>query len=356
MIEEPARVQVEPAVLERRFAWKRPALVRRKTPTTATQSPRVHPTTPSNAVRSSSRCQLLSVASRRINRSTNASISRSVFPKSTILPKNRSWIWFGWVWYTRPRWARLADALFSEPYSRNRGSRRCRRRRTDRSSWSSTVRTRTSGRSRRASPVTRTNGAIGTCTWCRSRFATFRTSPTIPLEIPFDLRRWRADGIIATFASRRIARLVHRSGIPVVGIEAEYGWCDPGWAVPYFATDNEGIGRLAAEHLLERGFKHLAFCGIPHTRLTGWSRDRQAAFARCAEHSGVPCSVFEEAVVSGRRNAKAIQRLSAWLDSLEKPVGLMASYDVRGRHVLTACRSLGLLVPEEIARDRCRQR
>ncbi len=38
-----------------------------------------------------------------------------------------------------------------------------------------------------------------------------------------------------------------------------------------------------------------------------------------------------------------------WLDSLEKPVGLMACYDVRARHVLIACRSLGILVPEEVA-------
>ena len=38
-----------------------------------------------------------------------------------------------------------------------------------------------------------------------------------------------------------------------------------------------------------------------------------------------------------------------WLDSLEKPVGLMVCYDVRARHVLMACRSLGILVPEEVA-------
>ena len=44
------------------------------------------------------------------------------------------------------------------------------------------------------------------------------------------------------------------------------------------ACDNASVARLAAEHLLSRGFRHFAFVGSgPDLR---WSRDRRAAFRR----------------------------------------------------------------------------
>jgi LacI family transcriptional regulator len=170
-----------------------------------------------------------------------------------------------------------------------------------------------------------------------------------PLEDPPDLRSWRTDGMITTFHTKKIALKICSLKVPVVGVEAEYGCWDPDWQIPNFATDNDAIGRLGAEDLIERGLKSLAFCGIPHARLTGWSAQRQQAFQRCAEEAGIPCSVFVGGSSSDRKTAKLHQDLSAWLDSLDKPVGLMACYDVRARHVLTACRNLGLLVPEDVA-------
>ena len=41
--------------------------------------------------------------------------------------------------------------------------------------------------------------------------------------------------------------------------------------------------------------------------------------------------------------------LTAWIESLEKPLGLMAVNDARARHVLEACRAIGLRVPEDVA-------
>ena len=38
-----------------------------------------------------------------------------------------------------------------------------------------------------------------------------------------------------------------------------------------------------------------------------------------------------------------------WLKSLPKPVGLMACNDYRGRQVIEACKTAGILVPEEVA-------
>jgi LacI family transcriptional regulator len=169
-----------------------------------------------------------------------------------------------------------------------------------------------------------------------------------PLESSVNFGKWLADGIIAYCPSRKAAKAIRRLKTPIVGIELEYGWSDSGWRIPYFATDNDAIGRLGAEELIGRGLKRLAFCGIPPTRLTGWSERRQAAFKKRARKAGVPCSVFPVGSASGEKGTPH-EQLSAWLESLEKPVGLMACYDVRARHVLTTCRKLGILVPEEMA-------
>jgi LacI family transcriptional regulator len=170
-----------------------------------------------------------------------------------------------------------------------------------------------------------------------------------PLEDSPELGRLRSDGIILYCPSRKTARAVRRLKTPMVGIELEYGWSDPEWDIPYFATDNDAIGRMGARELIERGFRNLAFCGIPRTRLTGWSERRQAAFAQCAHEAGVACSVFPVNGHAGRKSSNLHKRLSAWIESLPKPVGLMACYDVRARHVLDACRELGLLAPEDVA-------
>jgi LacI family transcriptional regulator len=161
-----------------------------------------------------------------------------------------------------------------------------------------------------------------------------------PLERPASLRKWQVDGVIAASPGRRIATAVHRLKIPVVGIEAEYGWCDPKWSIPYYASDNAAIGQMAAEDLLERGLKHLAFCGIPNTRYTGWSQDRQRAFEQRARQAGATCSAFSGRSASSGAATKLYAELSVWLKSLPKPVGLLACYDVRARHVLMACRNL----------------
>jgi len=103
-----------------------------------------------------------------------------------------------------------------------------------------------------------------------------------PLEHPFYLtqdplenlpvqRRWARGRDHRLLGDRATTVLVHKHKIPVVGIEAEYGWADPNWGIPYFTTNNAAIGRLAAEDLLARGFARLAFCGLPHTQMTGWS-------------------------------------------------------------------------------------
>ncbi len=170
-----------------------------------------------------------------------------------------------------------------------------------------------------------------------------------PLQKLPDLQSWRGHGIIANFDDRRVAAAVRGLKVPVVGVGGGKGWYDPATRIPYFASDDEAIARLAAKHLIERGFRRLAFYGYPRTRVIHWSEVRGQAFQQQAVEAGVPCSIYTGRQGTARRWTELQRGLIAWLRSLEKPVGLLACNDVRARHVLEACRALGARVPEDVA-------
>jgi LacI family transcriptional regulator len=170
-----------------------------------------------------------------------------------------------------------------------------------------------------------------------------------PLQKLPDLHDWRGHGIIANFDDRKVAAAVRGLKIPVVGVGGRYGWYDPSSHIPYFATDDDAIARLAAEHLIDRGFRRLAFYGYPRTRILRWSEDRGRAFQQMAGQAGIPCSIYTGHHETACKWMELQRGLMAWLRSLEKPVGLMACNDVRARHVLEACRTIGAKIPEDVA-------
>jgi LacI family transcriptional regulator len=164
-----------------------------------------------------------------------------------------------------------------------------------------------------------------------------------------DLRRWSGDGIIADFDDRKVADALRNLNIPVVGIGGGYGWYDPATRIPYFASNEEAIAQLAAEHLLERGFSHMAFCGFPRTRTNLWSDARAKAFRARVAKARLSCSTYTGRHRTARNWDDMQQGLADWLEPLPKPLGLMACDDVRARHVLEACQRLGLRVPDDVA-------
>ena len=112
-------------------------------------------------------------------------------------------------------------------------------------------------------------------------------------------------------------------------------------------TDDEAIGRMAAAHLLERGFRHFAFVGYDSMY---WSRQRQESFAQAIAGAGRTCATFRQARDLRLRVWRKEQRVLAdWLRTLGRPAGLMACNDDRAREVVDACALAGLSVPEDIA-------
>jgi LacI family transcriptional regulator len=164
-----------------------------------------------------------------------------------------------------------------------------------------------------------------------------------------DFASWEGDGIIANLDDPDVAMAVVKSKLPTVGFGSGYGWYAPESHIPYFFTNNQAIARLAADHLLQRGFRYFAYCGYPRTPTNGWSEEREREFTERVKEHGFPCQIYRGRHRNSRRWAQIQEDLCAWLVSLPKPVGLMGANDNRARQVLEACRVCGLHVPEEIA-------
>src|SRR5215218_2377647 len=156
------------------------------------------------------------------------------------------------------------------------------------------------------------------------------------------LRRWRGDGVIARIENQRIATAVVESGLPAVDVSAARKVAP----LPWVETNDRAIAEVAARHLLERNFRQLAYCGDDRFN---WSRWRSEHFQRLAGEAGVACSVYKSSARARRDWDASEDEIGQWLLSLPRPVGVMACYDIRARHVLDACRRVGLAVPDQVA-------
>jgi len=112
--------------------------------------------------------------------------------------------------------------------------------------------------------------------------------------------------------------------------------------------DNDAVGRLGAEHLVQCGFRHFGYCGFQGIY---WSLKRGEAFERSVRQAGYSCHKYEPPGAPGLQGLweKEQPLLVDWLKSLPKPVGVMACNDDRSQHVLDACHAAQIHVPGEVA-------
>jgi LacI family transcriptional regulator len=116
-------------------------------------------------------------------------------------------------------------------------------------------------------------------------------------------------------------------------------------------TDSEIIGQMAAEHLLSCGFKQFAYCGIclDADEDVPWSQLRRQSFFNRIQQAGFDCCDFSAAKPSESSSwPQERSAMSRWLQSLPKPLGLMACNDDRARQVVEACKLAGVSVPGQL--------
>ncbi len=172
---------------------------------------------------------------------------------------------------------------------------------------------------------------------------------------------WRGDGIISLITHQKdYDAFVQLPRRPMVDLSK--GWVTDvmtprmraaGRGRPRVLYDNAGIGRVAAEHFLERGYRHVGFlnCG------NYWMEtERIPAFRKAIEATG---GIFHEIAYhkhfsrersrSDRDAPNAYQWLMKEIRRLPKPMGLFGATDDLALLLLRACLEAGVSVPEEVA-------
>lgn len=171
----------------------------------------------------------------------------------------------------------------------------------------------------------------------------FHTQPRRVLAPLPPVERWKGDGLIVFVHERSQIRRIQRSGLPAVDV-ANVLRDHP---FPTVRVDEQAVAALAAEHFLQRGFHNMAFCGFDDRQ---YALERLEAFAaRIGSGAGEVARYMSSAAHAADGWSQDQRKLCRWLQSLPKPVAILASNDFRAADVITACRTCNLQVPEDVA-------
>jgi len=161
------------------------------------------------------------------------------------------------------------------------------------------------------------------------------------------LHKVNADGMILR-EQRKRGQTERFLAIGLPTVVAAYRELFPG--LINIVTDDAAIGRMAAEHLMHRGFKRFAYCGFGQAYC--WSRQRGNSFSQRIAEAGLEAHYceYQPRRLGGQHSWEKEQRVIAdWLKLLPKPIGLMACNDDMSQQVVEACKIADLQVPEQVA-------
>ncbi|WP_225774633.1 XylR family transcriptional regulator [Pseudomonas sp. Marseille-Q5115] len=164
------------------------------------------------------------------------------------------------------------------------------------------------------------------------------------------IERWQGDGIIADFDDPLIGEALAGSTLPVVAVGGSYQDASAyPRHIPYVATDNAAMIKLAYDHLIEAGLTRFACFSLPPVQANRWALERENAFRQLMQRDGLHAEVYRGLGTSAPLWDSAVEQQIAWLRSLPKPIGIIAVTDARARQLLQACLTAGIAVPEQVA-------
>ena len=169
-----------------------------------------------------------------------------------------------------------------------------------------------------------------------------------------EFSEWGATGVIseattAGYSSHFHEAIIHAK-LPTVILDPHECFLSPDHDFSKFSVvfcDGKTVGRMGADHLLERKLKNFAY--VDDTNRSNWSVSRREAFAERLAGEGYACRIYESLSDTEKTDWGIEQnRMIRWLQSLPKPVGIMAAMDARGRQILDACQAAKINVPHDI--------
>ena len=159
---------------------------------------------------------------------------------------------------------------------------------------------------------------------------------------------WRGDGILSFIGYRDdLAEFILSSGLPAVEISMVRNEIQ----LPRVEGDSDMIGRLAAEHFLERGYRNYAWAPLMDDVVNA---ERYRGFANHLAKEGYTCNLLPPANTRHGDPAKndwvaRRKLLKRELQLLPKPLAVFSYNDCVAADIIDACQDAGLLVPEAVA-------
>ncbi len=156
---------------------------------------------------------------------------------------------------------------------------------------------------------------------------------------------WKADGVIARIGRLEMAEELKALNVPIVNVS---GIQLPGVNFPRVMTDHDASARMAAQHFIDRGFRHFAYFTLEGL---AYVARHQQGFVNAVMEAGCDFASFEAKPATGAEPDwnLDLEKLGAWLKTLPKPVAVLTWNPSSAREIIYACDLVGLLVPEEVA-------
>ena len=146
-------------------------------------------------------------------------------------------------------------------------------------------------------------------------------------------------GMVILPMSERVADAARKLPLPVVNLSVRLR--DAQW--PTVCVDDHAAGRVAGQHLVDRG--HTRFIAFGDTR-TETFRRRRDGFAEAVNAVGATITTMHSGGLAG---GDGWTQLRLELVSLPKPTAIFAYDDVCGRLLAQCAADANVLVPEELA-------
>jgi LacI family transcriptional regulator len=158
------------------------------------------------------------------------------------------------------------------------------------------------------------------------------------------LRKVDCDGAIVRILSPAMKREAMKVRVPLINVSS---WLEePG--VPTVRHDYKDCGRLAAEHLLEKGFRRFGCVIVPG----GCIPRRCKMFLETIQERGLTASRFQlsnpKPCLRPPISPQERKRFTDWIRCLQPPAALVLMDDWNAPALMNACRAAGLEIPRDL--------
>jgi LacI family transcriptional regulator len=170
----------------------------------------------------------------------------------------------------------------------------------------------------------------------------------------------RPAGLIVSTSDPKVVDEVASLGVACVNVA---NYVEGHAKVPVVGTDDAAIGKLVADHYVDRGFKSFAYFADPKER---YFYSRRDAFVAAVRAEGFECHVgppLPLPLPAPRRRRKAAppparptydwpeawKHAGEWLATLPFPLAVMSPFDRYAREAVQACKTVALSVPEQVS-------